>query len=315
LSDNKEFKGVRSTDLTFVDSPAEPGRKLSNLRNGINHVAFSPDGQTVATSDVHMSVHVVRDSEVLFTRSFNVWQDKIRPTQRVRGLHFSRDGKHLFLAAADTVSAISLATGDVEWSYTPPRSFGFLVISPLWLAASPNGDVAAVFDNGSVAVWGDGGMMKSLWHHNDAPRTIEFSTGGHSLIGTDSFSLTGWDWQTRKQTFKIAMPARVYAMSVSQVLPVVATRTLHGIHFWDLESKKGVGAMPVGFGLPVLAFSPTQPVLAYAERHAVMLADMDGRVIDQRPVPGAAVLSLAFAPDGSGVALGCSDNQVRHWRF
>jgi WD40 repeat protein len=299
--------------LTFVDTPAEPARKLAHLRNGINHVAYGSDGLTMATADVHMNVHVTRGGELLYQRRFNVLEDKIRPTQRIRGLAFSPDGQLLYLAAADTVLAIDLATGQEAWSYVPPRSFGFLVISPVWLTVSTNGDVAAAFDNGSVAIWDQDGLMKSLWHHNDAPRMIEFAFDGHTIVGSDSFSLTGWNGQTRKPTFKLPMPARVYGMAVSKIAPLAATRTLHGIHLWNLETQQAIGALPVGFGLPLVAFSPANPVFAFAERHGVMLVDMNGQIIDQRAIHGAAVLSLSFSPDGREIAVGCSDNQVRHW--
>ena len=102
-------------------------------------------------------------------------------------------------------------------------------------------------------------------------------------------------------------------MALSGVAPVAATRTLHGIHLWNLETKQAIGALPVGFGLPLLEFSPTEPRFVFAERNSVMLADLNGQILDQRPINGAAVLSLAFSPDGKEIAVGCSDNQVRHW--
>lgn len=305
---------MRNPDLIFVDSPAEPGRRLAKLRNGINHIAYSPDGKTIATSDVHMNVQVTRGGETIFSQRFRSKQDKIRPTDRVRGLQFSLDGRLLFVAAADTLRALEVESGDEIWSYTPPRSFGFLVISPICLT-SRDGDVAAAFDNGSMAVWSESGIMKSLWHHNDAPRTLEFASEGALLVGTDSFSLTGWNWETRKQTFKMPMPARVYGMAVSRRELVAGTRTLHGIHLWDLAQQKAIGAMPVGFGLPLLAFSPTAPLMAYSERHSVMLCDLEGQIVDQRPVQDAAIVSLAFSRDGQEIAVGCTDNQVRQWRF
>ncbi len=305
---------MRNADLTFVDTPAEPARRLAKLRNGINHVAFSSDGLTVATADVHMNVSVTRGSEILYQRRFDALEDKVRPTQRVRCLLFGQRHQ-LYLAAADSIIAVDLEAGEEIWSYTAPRSFGFLVISPISLAVSSGGDVAAAFDNGSLAVWDGDGLMKSLWHHNDAPRMIAFSMDGQTLVGSDSFSLTSWDWQTRKQIFKIPMPARVYGMSVSQVAPIAATRTLHGIHLWDLETRQTLGALPVGFGLPLVAFSPKEPLLAFAERNAVMLADLNGKIVDRRSVQDCAVLSLAFSSDGQEIAVGCSDNQVRHWRL
>ncbi len=301
--------------MKIVDTPSDPSRTLSNLRNGINHVAYSPDGQTMATSDVHMNVHVTRGSEVVYRRRFNVLEDKIRPTQRVRGMAFSTTGSQLYLAAADRVIAVDVSTGEEIWSHAAPRSFGFLVISPISLATSSSGDVAAAFDNGSVGVWDEDGMLKSLWHHNDAPRMIHFSSDGQTLIGTDSFSLSGWNWETRKRTFKVRLPARVYGMAVSKLAPIAATRTLHGIHLWNLDSKQGIASLPVGFGLPLVAFSPVDQTFAFAERSGVMLVDLNGQVLDQRVVKDGAVLSLAFSPDGKEIAVGCSDNQVRHWQL
>src|SRR6185312_9893508 len=125
---------------------AEP--EVTRLGHGINHLAYSPDGKLLACSDVRMNVRVIERSmdpgtersanpphpfsgyprpdmdptwappvefdrieKLLLTRNLFVGDDKIRPTQRIRGLEFTRDSEKLVIAAADTLHCVDSRTG------------------------------------------------------------------------------------------------------------------------------------------------------------------------------------------------------------
>lgn len=285
-------------------------RPLTHHVLGINHVVYSPDGRHIATSDVQMNVAVYRDGELVMERNLRSESDKVRPTERIRGLQFSADGRRVFVAAADTVFALETATGDTAWSYEPPRSFGFLIISPVALTAM-GGLVAASFDNGSVAVWDENGVLRCLWQDNDSPRQFVFGYEGTRLVGTDSFSLCIWSATSRAKELRIPLPNRAFGFAASPSGKFVALRTLQDIVLWDVEQRRVMATVPAEPGLPVLAFRPGAETFAVAARDSVILMGYDGRETARYRVEGGQILSMAFRNDGKELALGLSTEELR----
>jgi WD40 repeat protein len=300
---------MTTATMSFAEARIDLSRARP-VKSGINHVRYSSDGSLLASSDVYMHVKLARGNEVVMERDFNVAQEKIRPTQRIRGLEFNGDASAMFVAAADTLYAVDSATGQDIWTYTPPRAWAFLIVSPLDLAAAP-GLVAAAFDNGAIGVWSEDGIPQALWHSNDGPRMLDFVAGSDHLVGSDSFSINVWDWQQRKSVAKQRLRERVYGFATSPSLRIAATRTLHGIDVWDLELLSVIGTLPVGQGLPVMAFHPTQRLLALGERHGARIVDFEGNQVRSITIDEAIVISLGFSGDGSELAVGCSDSEIR----
>jgi len=293
--------------------PVTAAKPLGLIRKGINHVVFSPDGRLMATADVNMNVLVRHEGEVLLSRNFESHNDKIRPTERIRGLRFSPDSSRLYVAAGDTLAAIDIVEHAEAWSYTPPRSWGFLIISPASLAVSAEGDVAAAFDNGSLAVWNSAGELLSLWQDNDAPRTLEFLAGSRTLIGTDSFSFCVWDVETRSKVWKQRLGSRAFGMAACPVAPLAVTRSLSDATVWDLNERTAVAKVPVKPGLPLVAFHPTAPIFALGSKHGVELYDHSGNLGQQHEIESTNVLSIAFSPQDDSLVVGCSDEEVRRF--
>ena len=296
--------------MTHTVPEPDINRPLTHQVPGINNVAYSPDGRVIATSDVQMNVVVRLGDEVISERNLASEFDKIRPTERIRGLQFSANGNRLFVAAADTVHALNPLTSETIWSYEPPRSFGFLIISPVALTAE-GGLVAASFDNGSVAVWDEEGNLKCLWQDNDAPRKFTFTAEGTRLIGTDSFSLCVWDATTRDKPVRIPLPSRAFGFAASRYGRVVAMRTLQEIVLWDVAERRPIAHVPAEPGLPVIAFHPKGELLAVAARDAAMLLDYDGQEVARHAVPEGQILAMAFRPDGRELALGLSNETLQ----
>jgi WD40 repeat protein len=296
-----------SSQLALSRDPIE---RIRQARHGINRVAFSPTGRYVATSDVRMNVSVRQADETLFRRNYESENPKVRPMDRVRGLSFSNDGSLLYIAAGDTLRAVEWMSGRESWAYTPPRSFGFLIISPTSFATSVAGDVAAAFDNGSIAIWDSSGKLNAKWHDNDAPRSMFFTKDGRTLVGTDSFSLCAWNVDTQKKVVRKRLKDRAFGLAVSSA-GMVATRSLTTATVWDLEAETPVLTTPVGSGLPLVEFSPVERVLALGSEHAIELIDFVEGPIARFEISDAKVLSLAFSPEGTDLAVGCSDDRVK----
>ena len=284
--------------------------QAERFQHGINRIALSKDGLRQATSDVDMNVVVIEGGITIFSGNFSSINEKIKPTERIRGLAFSPDGTHLYVAAGDAVWSIRLQDGKIDWSYVAPRSFGFLIISPISLDVSDQGDIAAAFDNGSVVVWSSFGAIKSMWQDNDSPRVLKFAPGGHEIIGTDSFSLCVWNVAARRCSLKIGMPGRVYGMDVHPSGTTVAVRTLQQVHVLDLSSKQVIYSIPVEPGSPIVALHPIQPWVACGEGHIISISDFLGNSVLKHELHATSGLCLSFHPSGDQLLVGCTEREV-----
>lgn len=284
---------------------------LSSHSLGINHIAFDPRGNGIAVSDASMNVRRLIDESWVADCLLTSKNEKVRPTERIRDIAFSMDGRTLFVAAGDTLYGLDAESLETVWTYEPPRSFGFLIISPIALAVAGNGDVAASFDNGSMAVWDAKLRLKVLWQDNDTPRRLGFSTDGKVLMGSDSFSVCLWDVQTRQKVKKLPLVERAYGIAMRDAEPRVALRTLHSIEIWDLTQMRRTGVRPALPGLPICAFHPSENLVISGSRNGVQILNGDLSVRSEHWVDEAAVTSLAVHPSGNHLLVGLSTGDLR----
>lgn len=276
----------------------------------VQNLAFGSQGRS-ATGDVNRVVRVSRDGAPVFTLDLRSNKRKIRSIERIRGLAFSPDGAALYVACGDQMSAFDSTTGERLWAYEPPRAWGFLIISPISISVSPDGDVAMATDAGRVRVWSSDGSTKSHWSDNDSPRIAAYA-GTDRLVGTDSFSLCVWQPSTGAKLARRKLAERVYGMAVSPNGRLAATRTLHGIDAVDVETLEVVGRYPVGYGLPLVAFSDDSALLAVNEDDSVKVYTVGNGKESLLKANEARIRSLRFK-DEQTLAAGCSDGVVRTW--
>jgi len=306
---------TRNSAMTTV-APSEPrSGPLEHFEHGFNRVAVSPDSTMIATGDVDMNVIARKSGDIVFEASFESENEKIRPTERIRGLVFSADATALYVAAGSILSALNTTDWAPKWTYEAPRSFGFLIISPISVDAAANGDVAAAFDNGSIVVWDSVGKKKQIVHDNDSPRWMRFGATEEELIGCDGFSLCKWDLSRKKRKAKIQLKERVFAMEVHRSGQFAATRTLQDVVLWDLATMSVVARIPVRPGIPVLAFHPTQKRIAFAERNCVKVADFGGQVVEQFDLAVASALSMQYTASGEEILIGCTEHKLLRRRL
>jgi WD40 repeat protein len=277
---------------------------IQQYGEAVARIATASDGG-LAIGTTGLTLSYERDGSVIWTKPMRSDDDKIRPTQRVRSLAFSEDGKKLFVAASDQVVALEAATGKELWRYSPPRSFGFLVVSPT--ALDVNGDfVAASFDNGSVVAWNLDGQQIEIWKTNDAPRMLRMLSNG-MLCGTDSFSICVWDVATRTSIQRHRLDERAVGFDASPSGTIVC-RSLRSITVQDMADLSVVAKHPAPSGPPWVAINHRGDRIAFAGEYSVTVGPTENpsEVI---PLDGR-VSALTYSEYKNGFLAGLSDGRI-----
>jgi WD40 repeat protein len=254
-----------------------------------------------------MEVVVYEAGEILHRFDLASGLDKVRPTERVRGLAFGSDSGMLIAAVGDRVVALDLECGRMLWEYTPPRNFGFLIVSPVALSAH-GGLIATSFDNGSVAIFGEDGRIRCLWSDNDAPRQLVL-TESRDLIGCDSFTLAKWSPETRRKTHRHHLAQRAFGFAAQPSGEVVAIRTLRDVQVMRIDTGETLTTLPVQPGPPVLALHPHRPQLAIGGIRGAEVFGLDGQRQGVHPTDSP-VTACSFKPDGRELAIGLASGKV-----
>lgn len=247
-----------------------------------------------------------------YSRSFDLRSadPKARPTQRIRGLAFGRLGDRLIVAAADRLRCISLAPAAPSWTIVPPRSFGFLVSSPLAISVSELDYVAAGFDNGTLGVWTPLGSKLFLRREPNAPRCLDFTDSDDLVIGTDGFSLCSWDTARGRPRLRKLLGERAYGSACWKKGAIVAVRFLRSVGVMDGRTGELIWARGLGAGLPILAFEEETGRLAVPEEHAVTVFDVEGHELFRRTISGGPVTAVSFHPRTGEIAIGKVDGDI-----
>ncbi len=280
----------------------------------IKMVRFSPSGRLMATGDTELQIRIWdKERELLHIDSHSL-DDKIRPTENIRGIEFSADEKHVYVCASDTLDAYGIDSKELEWQYRAPRHFGFLIVSPQAIAVGPNGTVAASFDYGSMAAFSPNGELVWRRHENYAPRRIAFANECSEIIGGDSFNICIWDAETGAMKNRQRLIEKTFSMAVIPEEGLVVTRELHSLSVFETKPFNRAFQIPAGRGLPCIAVSHSQQLIASGEHHRIRMVNFEGQGVRDIHVEEATVLSVAFTPDGVEIVAGCSDGHVRRWR-
>jgi WD40 repeat protein len=303
-------------------------------------VAFSPDGNALASSGVDATVRLwdIETGEALFTLHGH-------PSQ-VNSVAFSPDGR--FLASGSGTYLGSTGSIVEPESGTPymllegtPMPLPNMVI--LWdvatgteqrrwegyktaiftVAFSPDGTVLAAGSgtpsgsiDDAVRLWAIGtGSMGATLRERQSVWSIAFSPDGKTLASGNGAGITLWDLETKRQEHLGEGPARSVAFSPDGTL--LASGYPSGeILLWDTATnQKKATLADLNEIVLTLAFSPDGTLLASAGQDGtVRLWDVaEESLAATIRIPGTEVWSVAFSPDGMLLATGTSDSLVRLW--
>lgn len=286
--------------------------ELRGHRSGVRTMVSSPDGSWLASADLGRRIILWKGSQPVMDFDPLPFWERFPSSRRIHAMAFSRDASRLFVAMTDQICAYEVSSGRRIWRFRPHRFLAFLANAPSCLAVNPStGMLASSFEDGHIVFWPNEGEGQEMWFDNDAPRQLAFTRDGSKMVGTDGFSICIWDMSTHAKLAKKTPSDRIYALAVSPVAGVGAIRTLYAVSIWNLESGHETGRIGIGSGLPLLAFSEKENLLAYSERGRMTVADFECNPRGAIALDGAEALSLCFKADG--LLVGCSDGTIRQF--
>jgi WD40 repeat protein/class 3 adenylate cyclase len=299
-----------------VDTGDAEWANLPALEEGLNNVAFLPDGQLVTTA---------RDG------SLAIWNsDYSKPTQIIRperpfapffdDIEVSSDGELIAAAIAGRVTVWNAATGDE--AFAVPEGGGIGQLS--W---SPDGHLLALgrFDDQLVQLVDRSGNEVAQLHAEPGFGILleEFSPDGRLLATTAAENgrpnpttehVSLWDWE--RGTIRSTIKTGVGDVAFDPGGGLLAVANPTGGEIWNTETGKRVRTLTGGTGgLRDIAYSPDgAQIAAVAVDSTVRVWDAGSGV--QRLVLGGhgnTLVAVAFSPDGSRLASAGFESTVRVW--
>jgi len=311
--------GVAAWKTATAQSPTI----LKGHEGWVHSVAFSPDGQTLATAGADRTVRLweVRTGEAMGVLEGH--------RQRVRSLAFSPNGKSL--ASGSGAFQDETFAGDVRLWDARTRE-----LKQTWLltsndvnalAFSPDGKLLASGGLKGICIWDlpAGPLQRELPTGDSAALAVAFSPDGRTLAsGSFDTRLRLWDAQTWKvkTTFELH-PSEVRAVFFSAdgktLLTYAGART--EVFLWEADTGKLKQKLKCAYAVSAVALAPNGQTLAIGRGEGLELSK--GRVelwdagsgeraqsLDGHSSP---VTSLAFSPDGKILASGSQDATVKLW--
>jgi WD40 repeat protein len=269
-------------------------------------VAFSPDGQMIATASSDNTVKLWKQDGTLLT-TLNGHSD------RVYGVAFSPDGQLIATASGDKTVKLWKQDGTLLTTINGHSNKVFGV------AFSPDGQlIATASEDKTVKLWKqDGTLLTTFNGHSDRVSAVAFSPDGQ-LIATASWDKTVKLWKrdgALLTTFN-GHSDKVSAVAFSPDGQLIATAS------WDKTVKlwKRDGALLTTFNDPSgrifgVAFSPDGDTIASAGwDRTIKLWKRDGTLLTTLRNHSDIVWGVAFSPDGKTIASASSDKTVKLWK-
>ena len=280
----------------------------------VHAVAYSPDGQMLATGSEDRTVKIwrVADGATLHRLTGH--------TGIVKSVAFAPDGQLLATGSVDeTVRIWRVSDGTLLRSMTH-ADWGGQVNS---VAFSPDGGLLASAGNDrTVKLWrvSDGALHQTLSEHTGAVKSVAFSPDGLTLAsGSDDNTIK--IWRISDGTVLQTLTEGADCLAFTPDGQTLASSTGRNIRFWRLSDGTVQRTIWEGRTVTSLAFSPDgQTLLSGSGRIAW---DTLGKVELWRVSDGQSLgifinqsdtFSVAFAPDGQTVVSGHRENTYRLWR-
>ncbi|MDH6104584.1 trypsin-like peptidase domain-containing protein [Anabaenopsis tanganyikae CS-531] len=283
---------------------------LTGHSEWVRSVAFSPDGQTLASGSDDDTIKlwdVATGTSIATLTGHSSW---------VNSVAFSPDGKTLASGSWDgTIKLWDVATGTSIATLTGHSSWVNSV------AFSPDGKTLAS-GSSDIKLW-DVATRRSiatLTGHSGSVESVAFSPDGQTLAsGSWDDTIKLWDVATGRSIATLTGHSSwVRSVAFSPDGKTLATGSVDNtIKLWDVTTGRSIDTL-TGHSDSVLsvAFSPDGRTLASGSGdETIKLWDVaTGRSIATLTGHSRGVHSVAFSPDGKTLASGSGDETIKLWQ-
>ncbi len=298
-------RNLRGFEWYYLNRLCHPdGMTLVGHSSGVSSVAFSPDGQRLASGSHDKTVKIWDSTTGKELLSLKGHEDL------VYSVAFSPDGQRLASGSHDkTVKIWDSATGKELLALK--GHVGWVTS----VAFSPDGrHLASGSYDKTVKIW-DSATGKELFtirgHDGETGYSVAFSPDGRLLASGGDYTVKIWDSATGKELFALGR----HDWSVNSVASnpdgrLLASGGLDTVKIWDSATGKELFALKGHAGeITSMAFSPDGQRLASASTdETVKIWDSaTGKELFTLKGQNGSVFSVAFSPDGQRLASGSDD--------
>ncbi|MGL4503532.1 MAG: protein kinase domain-containing protein [Planktothrix sp.] len=287
---------------------------LSGHRNAITVVAFSPDGQTLASGSQDQTIEIWR------LDSGKRWYTLVGHSNWITTIAFSPDSKTLASGSRDQTIEIWDMTKGKRWYTLTGHQDGVEAV-----AFSPNGQfLASGSRDKSIEIWNmnKGKRGFTLTGHQDRVYSVAFSLDSQKLAsGSRDQTVKIWDLNTAKEVQSLTGHGdwvRSVAFSLNGQL--LASASKNGmIRIWQNQQEKWVLLRTLRADdqeIFNIIFSPNNQFLVSGGGQGIIdIWDVQkGILLETIKAHESDVFTVAFSGDGQWLATGSYDRTVKLWK-
>jgi len=310
----KKFLGDRPLYIPQNAADAAIRKGLSQLpdhlqtfkhESGVNAVAFSPDGKTIATATDDKTTQLWDTTTGKEIATLN-YQDK------VIAVAFSPDSETIATTSEDKVARLwDAETGNAIATLVHQADVNAVAFSPKAKI------IATASDDNTVRLWDaeTGNAISTLVHYFGV-NAVAFSPDGTAIATASDDKITRfWDTDTGREFATLDYKSGVNALAFSPDGTAIATASDDNtVRLWDTRTCKEITTITHKDKIIALAFSPDSKSIVTATDSNI------ARLWDAYSGQEVAILnhqyqvrSVAFSPDGKTIATATGRNTARLW--
>jgi WD40 repeat protein/serine/threonine protein kinase len=314
-----DLEDLRGWEWHYLRQFAHTPAILRGHSDAVYHIAYSPDGNWIATASKDKTIKLWESATGMLVRTISGHGSE------VNCVAFSPDGTTLASASEDrTVRLWEVATGQPEgilWKHTH---------EVVGVEISPDGRlIAAGANDGTVIIWNQasGAVRAKFRAHEKRVESLAFALGGKALLTCGAKSAKLWDlaglhgsdlpaWSVHDGPLPVLhQEVAPYSLLAAVLTPdgdyLAAGGDANELNVWNLRSGRH-SVVVIPSHIQGMAISSYGRQLAFGGMdHRMGLYDLPTGQLKVFESPSKIVWGMAFSPDGNEFASASSDGTVR----